>query len=320
MSLVTAIAGTILLRHGVDVRMARRAHGWSNMTWLAGGLVVRVAPAAGDEALLREARLAMLLPPEVGYPLVVESGVAEGHAWVLSREVPGVNLSEAWPSLGWPERARAMVELWEKAEVVHAVVGPEAGRDVRPRSPFYAEAPADADAQIRRIVERGALSGAGATVLRTALDRFWTALPEGRPVLNHGDLATLNALWHESHVSCLLDFEFAVIAPVELDANEVMGKVYGPRGRSDLLPDPDGAGRRLLQEGAIRAVVPALRERGASDRLLGYHILLQMWLTESQFRTWDGREDFTTWQPYRMLNSLAAGDGGHLRPVLALLP
>jgi scyllo-inosamine 4-kinase len=289
------------------------------MTWIAGGLVVRVA-APGDGDLLREARLATFLPLKVGYPPVVECGVTEGHAWVLSREVPGVNLSEAWPALGWEERARAMVELWEKAEAVHTVCGADVGRHVRPRSPFYAETPADADAQVQRLVERGALPGAGATALRAALDRFWEALPAGRPVLNHGDLATLNALWYEGHVSCLLDFEFAVVAPIELDANEVMGKVYGPHERPDPLPDPDGAGRRLLQEAATQVLIPALRERGAADRLLGYHILLQMWLTENEFRTWDGREDFTGWEPYRALSSLAAGDGGHLRPVLALLP
>jgi scyllo-inosamine 4-kinase len=130
----------------------------------------------------------------------------------------------------------------------------------------------------------------------------------------------LNALWHEGHVSCLLDFEFAVIAPVELDANEVMGAVYGPQGRPDPSPDPDGTGRRRLQEAATRAVVPALREPGAADRLLGYHILLQMWLTENELKHWDEREDLTAWQPYRALIALAAGDGGYLAPVLSLLP
>src|SRR4051812_16194724 len=40
---VTAVAAEILVRHGVDPRTARRAHGWSNMTWLAGGFAIRIA-------------------------------------------------------------------------------------------------------------------------------------------------------------------------------------------------------------------------------------------------------------------------------------
>ncbi|MBI3971760.1 MAG: phosphotransferase [Chloroflexi bacterium] len=317
---VTAIAGAILVRHGVDVRTARRAGGWSNMIWLAGGLAIRVAVAPGTEDLLREARLVALLPPAVGYPQVVDSGVAEGHAWVLVWEAPGTSLAAAWAGLGWDERARAMLELWEKAEAVHAVGGAEVGRHARPESPFYAGSRPAADAQIRQLEERTVLAPAQSAVLRATLDRFWGALPAGRPVLNHGDLGTANALWYRGHVSCLLDFEFAVLAPVELDANELLGAVYGPRERSDPLPDPDGTGRRLLQDAVTRAVLPALREPGAADRLLGYAALLQLWSMHHDLAHWDGRDDFTTWQPCRALTALAAGDGGYLAPVLSRLP
>jgi scyllo-inosamine 4-kinase len=157
-------------------------------------------------------------------------------------------------------------------------------------------------------------------VVRSVLERFWRALGAGRPVLNHGDLARQNALWHDGHVPCLLDFEFAVIAPVELDANEVLRSVHGPVDDSDQLPDPDGTGRRLLQVSVVQAVVPSLCLAGAADRLLGYAVLLEMYDVEYELKHWDGREDFGTWWPYRRLASLAAGDGGYLGRVLALLP
>ncbi|MBI3970061.1 MAG: aminoglycoside phosphotransferase family protein [Chloroflexi bacterium] len=317
---VTATAGEILARHGVDIRTARRAGGWSNLTWLAGGLAIRVAAAPGSGDLLREAQLAALLPPEVGYPRIVDSGVAAGHEWMLAEEAPGTNLGRAWPDRGWDERARALVELWEKAEAVHTVDRAEAERHARPDSPFYAGSRPAADTQVRQLEARSVLAPAQSAVLRATLDRFWKTLSTGRPVLNHGDLCIENALWHRGHVSCLLDFEFAVIAPVELDANEMLREVYAPREEPDHLPDPDGSGRRRLQAAVTRAVLPALREPGAADRLLGYAVLLQLWSMNGWLAHWDGWEDFTTWQPYRALTALAAGDSGYLASVLSRLP
>jgi scyllo-inosamine 4-kinase len=269
--------------------------------------------------LLREARLAALLPPEVGHPRVIHSGVAHGHEWMLVEEAPGTNLGEAWPALGWDERAHALVEIWQKAAAVHGVDTTHAGPHVRPDSPFYATTPAAAGTQIRRLEERKVLQPAQSAVLQAILNPFWGALPAGRPVLNHGDLSTENALWHRGHVSSLLDFEFAVIAPVELDANEMLTKAYGPGGKTDSVPDEHGSGRPLLRAAVTGAVLPALREPGAADRLLGYAVLLQLWSMNKWLANWDGREDFTSWQPYRAVTALATGGGGFLAPVISQL-
>jgi hypothetical protein len=316
---MTALAGQLLTRFGVDLAVARRAGGFSNLTWLARDLVVRIAPEAGDDGLLREARLAALLPPRAGCPRVIDSGVLEGHAWMVAEQAPGVNLGEVWPRLGWEERARALAGLWERARAVHTTDLSRVAAQVHGRSPFYAPTPAAAAAQVRRLEEQGVLGSAQSAVLLAALDRFWAALPGAALVLNHGDLSPVNALWHQGQVSTLLDFEFAIIAPVELDANELLGAAANPNQEHDLLPDPTGAGRRGLQAAAARVVLPDLQRPGAADRLLGYGVLLHLWATHKWLAEGGGEED-TGWQPHRGLMALTAGDGGHLASVLALLP
>jgi aminoglycoside phosphotransferase len=312
-------AAQILARHGGDFARARRAGGYSNLTWLADGLAVRIAAEAGPGDLLREAKLAALLPPEVGYPRLIASGVLEGHEWLLAEEAPGMNLGAAWPALDWEARVRALNDLWAKTEAVHRVSLVEAAPYVRPQSPFYAANPPAAAEQIRQLEEREMLQPAQSTVLMSILDRFWHALSEAKVVLNHGDLCTENALWHEGRVSALVDFEFAVAAPVELDANELLGQAYIPPEAEDPLPDPTGAGLRRLREAATNAVLPALGQPGAKDRLLGYAVLLKLWAVHKWLADGDDRAGFPTWQPHRELTELAAGNGGYLAPVLKLL-
>lgn len=318
MARVRAIAGEVLARHGASLDAARRAGGWSNLTWLTGEMAIRVAAEPGPADLLREARLVALLPPEVGYPRIVESGVADRYEWVLAEQAPGTNLGEVWPGLGWAERARALVELWAKIRAVHGVDVVAAAQHARAVSPFYAESHAAATAQVNHIEARGVLTGAQAAELRARLDRFWPALPTGQPVLSHGDVSIENALWHDGHVSSLLDFEFAVLAPAELDANEMLREAYAPSD-SDRLPDPDGTGRRRLREAVTLAVLPALREPGAADRLLGYAVLLHLWSTTRWLAEQHDPENGTGWQPHRALTALADGAGGYLAPVLAQL-
>jgi len=100
------IAVRIFTQRGIDFSQARRGLGWTNATWIAGGLALRLAKQPGSQRLLREARLAALLPPAVGYPQLVESGETDGLEWVLAREVAGECLGEVWPRLSWPSPAR----------------------------------------------------------------------------------------------------------------------------------------------------------------------------------------------------------------------
>jgi scyllo-inosamine 4-kinase len=314
---VAAVAARVLRRHGVDAGAARRANGASNLTWLAGGLAVRVAAGPGPGDLLREARLAARLPRAVGYPRLVEAGVDDGHEWLLTEEVRGANLGEAWPALGWAARERALLELWQLARAVHTVEAPEA--DARSHSPFYAPTPEAAEVQVAALEALGVLTPARRGSVRAALAAFWAALPAGGRVLCHGDVGIGNALWRGGRVVCLLDFEFAVAAPVELDAHSLLrglDALDDDLEAPDPQPDPTGAARRRMTEALAQAVRPALTAAGAPDRLRGYAVLYQLWSMLGWLKHWEPGEDYTTWRPFRRLTALADGDDAYLAPLL----
>ena len=136
---------------------------------------------------------------------------------------------------------------------------------------------------------------------------YYRAAPVVEQVVNHGDLALMNALW-DGEVVALLDFEFAVLGPVEIDLCRLVCEalVSGDGQRSDNDAGADAFaiaarerdpvhGRALLQ-GA--AVLDQLRD-------------LEIWLGRD--RTEDRFED---WRPDRLLTGLLETDGGYLEPAL----
>ena len=52
--------------------------------------------------------------------------------------------------------------------------------------------------------------------LHEVIEAYFRAAPLVEQSANHGDLALMNALWGDEVVA-LLDFEFAVLGPVEID-------------------------------------------------------------------------------------------------------
>ncbi|MFE2044908.1 phosphotransferase family protein [Streptomyces sp. NPDC059477] len=319
------VAEAVLREHGADIRAAERGRGWTNATWLGEDLVVRVAREPGPAGLLREERLVRLLPPEVGCPPVVRSGVRAGHEWVLTRRVPGRSLEEVWPSLDAPARARAIEQMWERARHVHRVDVTAAAPHVRPRSPFFAGSPARATAALDRLVTAGALTRAHARGLERVLDRFWTALPKAPKVLDHGDLCPPNTLWHEGRVVALLDFEFAVVAPLAIDLNELIKLAFAPGDPEDPA-DRDGRatgdGRdsredrdALLQDTVRRIAVPSLDEAGGPDVLLGHAVMLETWVLENDLASTDPDENDRA-TATALLTAFAEGDGGLYAPLL----
>jgi len=313
------IAARILAQHQVDFSTARRGGGWSNATWVAEGLVLRISIEAGSGRILREAQLASILPPEVGYPPVAETGVTEGLEWVLTREVAGRNLGEVWPVLGWEARTAALRGLWAKARTVHSVDVSLAQAHVDNESPFYASSAAEAAGQLARLEEAGVLASGQVAVLSKALDRFWATVTLAPRVLNHGDLCTENALWNDGKIVALLDLEYAVLAPVELDLNELVKTAYAPPETPDPLPDPDGSGQEGLRQAVSDIAVDTISTPDGADRLLGFALLLDLWSMENWLSKWDGRELWGDWAPYRALTLLTDGTGGYLAPVLARL-
>ncbi|MET8662416.1 aminoglycoside phosphotransferase family protein [Streptomyces griseus] len=309
----TAVAAEVFRRHDVDFAIARRAAGWTNATWLGGGLAVRVAGSAAAQDLVRETRLARLLPAEVGYPAVLDSGETNGFEWVVTREIAAVSLDEAWPDLDGAQRVAAIRRLWDRAEAAHRVAPAAVEAVARPRNPFYAREPAEAEGGLRRLRASGVLTAAEHTRLSAALDRFWEALPDAPRVLNHGDLSPVNALWDGTDVVALLDFEFAVLAPVQLDVNELVKTAYAPLDGEPATRERED--RERLREAVDELARPHLRTDAEVDLLTGYSIQLETWGLERELAK-PGREAYPDWEPYRMLVSWAHTDGGCYAPLL----
>ncbi len=310
------IASGIFAKHDIDFATAKRAGGWTNLTWLAGGLVLRLAARPGQDKIRREAELSALLPPSVGFPLILETGVILEYEWSLSQEIPGKNLGEVWNNLTWDERTNVLQQLWEKVLAVHSVDLNAAAGLAREKPWFNAADARAAEASLSSLVRQQILSSPQADLLRAALARFWTALPGAACVLNHGDLTIENTLWHAGEVVSLLDFEFAVIAPAELDLNELVKCAFAPGERHDSLPDPGGAGLQQMQKTVAELAKPVIAHPGGKELLMGYAILLELWMLEDWLAHPEGEGPLEQWQPYRMLHSLANGQGGYLAPFL----
>jgi aminoglycoside phosphotransferase (APT) family kinase protein len=304
-TVLEGIAARIFAGFGVDFASARRAGGWSNITWLAGGLALRLATRAGNANIRRDARLAALLPVEVGYPVTVQTGVTDGFEWCLSREIPGCCLGEIWPRLSLPEQGEALRQLWAKAQAVHRVDPAAAAGLVRQRAWFNSNDPHEADASLACRVQEGLFTYRQAAVLRGILARFWQALPAAVCLLNHGDLTLDNAIWQQGRVVSLLDFEFALLAPIQLDLNTLLAPALGP-GQQD----------ESLRRAAVRLAVPELATPGSVDLLLGYAVLLELWRLQEWLAHPEGEGPLEQWDPYRRLLALAEGQGGYYAPVL----
>jgi len=306
------VAAAIFARFGVDFSTVQRAGGWTNAVWLAERVVLRLSTGPGNENLAREARLAALFGPAVGYPAMIATGKTEGLSWSLAERLPGESLGSVWAGLGWEERTRALTGLWARAEAVHSVAPAEAAAIARERAWFNNTDCTEAEAGLTRLIEAGILTAAQRGVLQDALDRFWRAAADAPRVLCHGDLTPDNALWHAGQVVGLLDFEFAVMAPVQLDLNHLVKCAFGPQDGARALSDGGEVGAERLRA-TVRALArPLLVEKGKRELLLGQAILLELHLLELWLAHPEGEGPLAQWEPLRRLQSLADGHGGYL--------
>ena len=308
------IASTVFARHGVDFATAERAGGWTNAVWLTEKLVLRLSTTRDTDNLLREAQLAALFPSAVGYPAILETGRTDGFAWSLAARLPGVHLGEAWDNLRMEERVTALQELWERAQGVHRIPVAHIPESVSRRAWFNSTDAGEADTALAHVTEAGIITAFESQVLRNALKRFWCALPSAPGVLCHGDITPGNALWHAGHVTSLLDFEFAVLAPIQLDLNHLVKLALGPSASSH---SPSGdQGEDELRRAIKELALPLLTQLDSFHLLMGYAILLELWLLELWLAHPEGEGPLEQWEPLLRLRSLADGSGGYLAPLI----
>ena len=126
-----------------------------------------------------------------------------------------------------------------------------------------------------------------------------------------------NAMWHAGHVIALLDFEHAVMAPVHLDLNHLVKAAYSPEEKGHTLSAVDRDGEARLRQAVAALALPLLEQPGTRELLMGYAILLELWLLELWLAHPEGEGPLETWEPLRRLRSLADGSGGYLGGYLA---
>ena len=300
-ALVRTLAAGVAARYGGDLTRMRRANGYSNATWVGDGIAVRIALTPVD--MTREVELVRALPRGVGHPTILGAGTAEGHGWVVTAEVPGENLQDAWPMLTPADHGRAVRELWARVQLVHdasAVLQdlvPSHGGFL-PRSPDEAMAAGRAD-----LID--VLPDAWRTRLREVVEGYFLAAPTVQHVVNHGDLALMNALW-DGTIVALLDVEFAVLAPIEIDLCRLVYESCVSEGDEYLVTE---AGAAALEIAADR-----MDPRHGRALIHGAAVLDQLRDLDVglELGTAEGIEES---RPYRMLADLL-DDGGYLAPLL----
>ena len=167
--------------------------------------------------------------------------------------------------------------------------------------------PADATAAAVRVSSALGLTDVQRSRLHEIIDAYYRAAPGVEQVVNHGDLALQNTLW-DGEVVALLDFESAVLGPVEIDLWRLVLEAHvSDDGQS---ADPDAV--------AVAFAIAARHVDPVHGRalLLGAAVLdqlrdLEIWLAR------DRTEDqFEGWRPDRVLAGLLHPDGGYLAPAL----
>ena len=119
-----------------------------------------------------------------------------------------------------------------------------------------------------------------------------------------------NAVWHAGQVTALLDFEFAVLAPVQLDLNHLVKKAFGPDEAAMDIHES-----QQLREAVKELALPVLAQSSGKALLAGYAILLELWLLEEWLAHPEGEGPLEQWDPLQRLRLLANGRGGYLAPL-----
>lgn len=301
---VRVLAADVAADHGVDLARMQRANGYSNATWVGGGIAVRIAHTPVDMAY--EAALVRALPPQVGHPKILGAGVAAGHGWMVTQQVRGQNLEQAWPTLTSAEQGSAVRQLWARTQSVHDA-SPALSRLVASHGGYV---PATIDAAIARARRTGvalSLSTAQQSRLYAIIQGYFDAAPLVKQTVNHGDLALMNALW-DGEVVALLDFEFAVLGPIEIDLCRLLAETRTSAGGGDVASEAGDAAVEIAAHHMDRTHGRALIHGAAIlDQLRDMNIWLALGGGE------DGAED---WRPSRMLADLIGAEGGYLAPLL----
>ncbi|MFP5256109.1 MAG: phosphotransferase family protein [Acidimicrobiia bacterium] len=220
-------ARTALRGAGLDPRSPlERASSVTNEVWLTPTHVVRVN-RSHDSRLAREAAVAAVLPPEVGYPRIVAHGGRAGEDWLVVERVPGRPLAHCWPTMTVEERRSAIEQVAARLRALHStraphgllalhgtpqLLDPEAVDPVEPLLAALEQLGRFEHVDPILTEEAAELVHAGAPALQ----------PFGSTTLVHGDLTFENVLWDAGRVTAVLDVEWARPGPRDMDLDIIL--------------------------------------------------------------------------------------------------
>lgn len=187
---------------------------FSHAVWMTPQHAVRYHVIGPAGRLEHEARVASRLPPEALFPEVIAVGRDGEHDWMVTKRVPGVTLSAAWPQMTPTERQGSIRDLAHALRAVH-------------RAPATDLVPP-------------CLQGGAPVISRVELvERLLAAdLPLPSPlseafqgntrVMAHGDFAFNQILWDEGHVTAVLDLEMSHAEDPDWDLSSLLAFCANP--------------------------------------------------------------------------------------------
>ena len=306
------IAADIFSQYGLSFETAQRAGGWTNAVWLNGDVVLRLSKERGSDRIRREVERTKALPPSVGYPRSIATGIIDGYEWSLAERIQGQPLSNIWDKLSWVEKAIAVRQILAIMDGVHSVAVSKI-EHLTLRTAWYNQFDKDSSfADIERYVERKIFTPQQGRVLRDILERFYFWKNRADCVLCHGDITMDNLLWHDGNVVSLLDFEHSVIAPCQLDVHSLVNLALVPHDVV-LLVEPGPGAVQYVKE-MIALFAPYLSEQCGKDLFLSYNVLfrqrfLEFWLANPE-------KEIGECDAYQKLLSFCDGGGGYLMGLL----
>jgi len=211
---LTPIACTLLRDLGLSDTHIEAVESYSSAVWLTPEHVVHYHIIGSVGRLEHEARVAERLPEEALYPEVIAVGRQGEHDWLVTKRVPGVPLSAAWPWMTQQERRDAIFQAADALRAVHHAPA----TDLIPPC-LQGDAPT---LSRRALIER--LLAAGAVELAPLAD----AVDDGVPVMAHGDFNFNQVMWCEGRVTALLDLEMSHAESPDWDLAPFLGFCADP--------------------------------------------------------------------------------------------
>jgi aminoglycoside phosphotransferase len=199
----------------------------TNEVWLAGRHIVRVNRHPVPR-LWREATLAtLLLPAGVGCPPIVAYGGIVGADWMITERLPGQVLSRCWPAMSAADRRRAIEQLGERLQRLHAFVLREPLPEIAdPQLVASSAGPSSVERLLDALERAQGLEHVDPLLVlraKTLVRETLSALDDvASQTLIHGDIHFENILWDGSQITGLLDFEWARPAAPDLELDVLL--------------------------------------------------------------------------------------------------